>query len=461
MMFQTYPSSIKQMNKKGKASEARIIAIKILCEFNKNMKPLNLLLQDFLQNSQSNHKEQSFASELIYGSVRWRIQSDWILGQFVHGKLNEYPIEVQEILRCSIYQLHHLKTIPGYAVLNEASMLARNFRKIKYARLINGVLRNYLRNRQRIRFPGEEDDLISWYSVSYAFPVWMVELLLQQYDSNTTEHILKSLNRRPWLTLRVNEKKIASCEYQQKLIEENIEFQPGKYLHEYLLLNNFKGSVKNLPGYDEGWFSVQDESAGFSAHCLMRTNPNRIVDICTAPGGKITHLAQLSDNLKTLFALDLSFGRIGKVLDNLNRLDIQNVKVLRGDGTKLPLKECDAVLIDAPCSGLGVIRKNPDIKIRRNPTDVDNVQKLQWQLLKEADKVLKFGGILIYNTCTINKNENQKMIESFLHSNQHYSIEKMDDFGDLSGNYLNTISEIDTMDGAFCVSLKKGMLNGK
>lgn len=460
-MLQSYPSSIKQMNKKGKASEARINAVKLLCEFNKNMKPLNLLLQDFRQDMRPDQKEQSFVSELIYGSVRWRIQSDWILGQFVHGKLNEYPIEVREILRCSIYQLHHLKTIPGYAVLNEAFMLARYFRRIKYARLINGVLRNYLRNRHRIRFPGKEPDLISWFSVNYAFPAWMVELLLQQYDSNTIEHILNSLNQRPRLTLRVNLKKIATYEYQQKISDKNIDFQPGKYLPEYLVLNNFKGSVKDLPGYYEGWFSVQDESAGFSAHCLMRTSPDKIVDVCAAPGGKITHLAQLSDNNKTLFALDQSFGRLGKVLDNLNRLGIQNVKVLQGDGTKLPLNECDAVLIDAPCSGLGVIRKNPDIKIRRNPIDVNNIQKLQSKLLKEADKVLKFGGILIYNTCTINKNENQKMIESFLLSNQHYSIEKMDDFGDLSGNYLNTVSEIDTMDGVFCVSLKKGKLNGK
>lgn len=455
-MLHSYSTPKTKVKPQKKAAPARIHAIKLLCEFDRTLKPLNLLVQDFLEEEKIAQNEKAFLSELIYGSVRWRIQSDWILGQFLHGKLNEYPIEVQEILRSSIYQLQHLKSIPNYAVLNEAANLARAFREIKFVRLINGVLRNYLRNHNRIRIPNKEENPTQALSIQYAFPLWMVDLFMQQYGIESSENILDSLNQRPQICLRVNELKISIKEYQEKLQNKGVDFEHGYYLKEFLHIKNLHGSVQDLPGYKEGWFSIQDESAGLPSHFLTQRKYKNIIDICAAPGGKITHLAQLTLDRNVLIALDLSFNRLKKVKQNLRRLDIESVRVVQGDGTNLPIKESDAVLIDAPCSGLGVIRKNPDIKIRRTQKDVEKIQELQWLLLKEADKILTKGGCLLYNTCTINKNENELMIERFLREHPEYAIDKINNPKELSGNYFNNIKEISKMDGAFCARLKKG-----
>jgi 16S rRNA (cytosine967-C5)-methyltransferase len=458
-MMQTALTRNSPAKKSHKASPARYAALKILAEFNRNLKPLNLVLHGYLRRTNLSREDRSLATELVNGSVRWQIQSDWFLSQFVHGRLNQYPAEVQEILRCSVYQLRHLEQIPDYAVLDEAVTLARNFRQLKYARLINGVLRNYLRNQGRIRFPDLQENLAYSLSVRYAFPEWMVALFLDQYGRERAETILASMNERPQTTLRINMLKTGVEEYRKCLDEAGILSDKGMIFPEYLRLLNLKGSIRDLPGYDHGLFSVQDESAGFVGRLAMQNVRQRLVEICVAPGGKISHLAELTSGQKMLVGLDLSWSRLRMVRDNLGRMDVKSVQLVRADGTRLPFKPFDAGLIDAPCSGLGVIRKSPDIKIRRQPGDLNEILKIQWQLLSEAGILTNPGGILIYSTCTINRDENERMIERFLRSFPTFSIEPpakiFPENWVSTGGWIETAHHLDDIDGTYCVLLRK------
>lgn len=444
----------------SKTADARIIAVRILNLFQKQLAPLSLLLNRFEIPVDLSAKDRSLIYELVFGTIRWQIQLDYLLKQFVHGNLPDLPLSVQNILRMSLYQIRFLDQIPNYAVVNEAAKLTRKFRQIRFTRLVNGVLRNYLRHDKQIRLPRKEENPLRSLSVRFAFPEWMVELFMEQYGEEKATAIMKGSNRKPSLTVRVNTKKISPENFRILLEKENIPTVQSKYFPEFFHVDEAIGSIKNLPGFSEGYFSVQDESAGIVAHLAKSARAGgRIADICAAPGGKLTHLAELSGERQPLIGIDLSRSRLQMIAENRERLGLNGIRLLQADGAQLPVKKMDVILVDAPCSGLGVMRKNPDIKLRRKPEDLQQAARLQRRLLDQAAEQIVDGGALIYSTCTINKNENEEVIQAFLHHHPEFDILQAGDFLAIprveKEGWVKTTPDMGKMDGSFCVRLQK------
>ncbi len=441
------------------ASPSRREALFILNIFSRTLSPLPLILRNRDWQGDFTNRDKRLITELVNGTLRWQIQLDWILRQFVHGQFAELPLSIQNILRLSLYQLRQLNQVPDYAVVDEAGILAREFHEIKYARLVNGVLRNYLRNQHHLQFPRTADDQLAALAIGYAFPRWQVELLVEQYGSERTASILDQLNQRPNLTIRINTEKISVAEFYQQLEKREISFSLSKFLPEFVSLEEKAGTIQELPGFDEGWFFIQDVSAGFVAHLTAPQPDQQIAEICAAPGGKLTHVAQLRRDQGIILGMDISRSRLAITAENIRRLGYQSIRLLQGDARRLPHRQMDMIVIDAPCSGLGTIRKNPDIKLRRKPEDLPAVQQLQLQILIAAAERLKPHGSVIYSTCTINKEENERIIAQFIHKQPQFKIEPISSFLILHGisaqDWLSILPDQDSLDGSFCVRLRK------
>lgn len=441
-------------------SPARIEAVVMLSDFQKRSESLSYLFAKNSSGGKLNPRDRNLLYELVFGTIRWRIQLDWILRQFVHGSLDDLPVYVQNILRLGLYQLRFSDKIPDYAVINEAVSLTRVFSQIKFSRMVNGIFRNYLRKCSLLCFPTAESGLSESLMIKHSFPQWMVELFIDQYGAGTAEDVLISLNRRPKITIRVNTKKKSVEEFLVMLERKNIQGNPSKYFSEFININGPVGKISDLPGYEDGCFSIQDESAGIASHLARFGEFSTVADICAAPGGKITHLAGLLEKNVNIFGLDISGSRIALITENLKRMKLESINLVQADGKQLPFSKIDMIIIDAPCSGLGVIRKNPDIKLRRKPEELINTVKLQFQLLKQAAGSLNQGGVLIYSTCTINKNENEKLIDKFLSTFKEFRIENASSFLTIpwvnADGWIKTIPGCDNLDGSFCIRLRKG-----
>lgn len=452
------PSKQKKKNS-NQITNPRLEAVRMLNHFQKDFIPLNLLFDRHQFDLEISKRDRNFVSELVYGTVRWQIQLDWILKQFVHGNLNKLPESIQNILRSGLYQLRFLKNIPTYAVLNEAVQLTRSFHLIKYSRLVNGVLRNYLRNEEHLLFPKSEENLVQSLVINHSFPEWMVELVLDQYGLEKTESILESSNRRPQLTLRVNKTKISVEDFVELLTDKNIGLKRSEIIPEFINLNE-NLVVQDIPGYAEGFFSIQNESAGIVSHLAkLDGTHDKIADVCAAPGGKLSHLAEILFDQISILGADISLSRLKLIQKNLRRLGLYSIRFIQADCTQLPFSNLDVILIDAPCSGLGVIRKNPDIKIRRKPKDLNHAVKQQMFLLEEAAKRLNNNGVLIYSTCSINNNENENLISNFLKSHSEFFIENASNFVKKSlvstEGWVKTTPDTNRCDGSFSVRLRK------
>lgn len=436
------------------ASPARVEAVRLLDLFHRKWRPLSLILSDHRWRVES--RDRILASELLYGTIRWEIQLDWLLSQFVHGRLGDYPITVQNILRLGAYQIEHLRSIPDYAVVNEAVELARAFGQIRFARLVNAVLRNFLRRRKLIQWPATEAGAAEALGVRYAFQPWMVQLFLDQYGFALTEKVLASLNERPVFSLRINTKRRTPEEFVQVLGEQGIEAEPSPVLPEFVRIRGTLGPVWGLPGFSEGEFFVQDESAGIVAHLAEPQGP--FIDVCSAPGGKLSHIRQLLGDDLFLIASDLHASRLELVKDNFRRLRLKPPAFVQADGRRLPFRRGEQFLLDVPCSGLGVIRKNPDIKLRRTPEEISELVEIQKNLLEEAAKLLPPGGVIIYSTCTINREENQGVVEKFLSGHRDFSpvaISGWEEIRQPGSPWLEILPVGTPLDGAFVAKVRK------
>jgi len=446
--------------KKPGSSPARFAAVQILDAFHQKMIPLKLILNDF-DSAHLSSRDWQLTRELVFGTVRWEIQIDWYLRQFIHGSLEDYPLTLKNILRTALYQLRFLEKIPDFAAVNEAVNLAHSMGLLKYARLVNGVLRNFIRRRDQIRWPKKDEDPVRHFSLVFSFPEWMVRLFLDNYGEERTSRMLESLNQKPGLTLRVSPAKIPVEEFLRHLRERNIEATVAGHLPEYVRIHTEAVDVRELPGYREGWFVVQDEAAGYAVYLAAPGNGHTVfLDACVAPGGKFSHWLERYGGRKHVAAgLDLHRKRLELVCQNMERLQLHSAKLVQGDARKLPFKRADIILLDVPCSGFGVIRKNPDIKLRRTPEDVVQLVELQNRMLEAAAEILEPKGSIIYSTCTVHPAENEKMVRGFLKRHPEFEIEPADQWVRCPWitreGWIEIIPGEADMDGAFCVRLTK------
>ena len=356
----------------------------------------------------SQDKNNNLVQELCYGTFRWFPRLEAMANFFIQKPLKEKDFDIYVLILIGLYQLDFLR-MPDHAAVFETAKSAEQLGKPWATKFVNAVLRNYLRNKEEC-----ENAVNKIPSALYAHPRW----LLEAFQKNWPQHwlsIVESNNQRPPMTLRVNKLKLSRDAYLDKLKKENIQAQPCQYSSSAIILDT-ACDVEELPGYAEGEFSIQDCAAQLAAELLLLLPEQRVLDACAAPGGKTTHILETEQNLE-LIAIDNKTARLNKVKENLLRLHLDATLMLVDaaypeswwDG-----QHFDRILLDAPCSATGIIRRHPDIKVIRQPKDIILQTEQQLNLLNAVWPLLKPGGFLLYASCSVFPEENTLLLESFL-----------------------------------------------
>ena len=368
--------------------------------------------------------DRALATELLYGVVKMQLALDHIIMQFSKIRIKKMTPWVHLILRMGIYQMYYMDKIPPSAACNESVKLAKKYAHINAANFVNGVLRGAARGLENIRFP-DRKNLTEYLSVSYSYPKWLVEKLLPQYGEQVCETILREGNTPSSPTVRVNRLKTGREELRLLLHQEGIETVPDSAMEDCLHVTG-KIDIARSACYKNGLYSLQGINSMRAAAALDPRPGETVIDLCAAPGGKSTYLAERMENRGRVFAYDLHPHKIALIQNYAQRLGITIIQAAVHDSTELlenHIEQADRVLADVPCSGLGVIRSKPDIKWRHTPADVEALTEIQADILNCAARYVKPGGILVYSTCTVLKEENEMQAATFLR--RHPEFEKL------------------------------------
>lgn len=404
-------------------NSARELALDILIRVEKEQSYSNLLLNSVLQQTDLTLPEKSLVTEIVYGTITWKKRLDHVLNQYCRriDKLDDW---VLILLRLSLYQLLFLDRIPDYAVVNEAVNIAKKRGHKGIVGFVNGVLRGYLRNPEKAKIPTKLDP-VKRISIEYSHPEWLVQRWIEIYGEQTTELICNANNQPEKISIRVNRLKCSPKDLKERLAEEGIETEDPA-IYPYALQLSSKGNPTSLNSYHEGFFSIQDESSMIVAHLLDPKPGMHVLDACAAPGGKTTHIAELMGNKGKILANDFHEHKERFIQEQAKRLGISIIQTMSSDALELGHKDIgtfDRILIDAPCTGFGVIRKKQDIKWNKQLSDVKAISYLQYQLLTNVSRLLKPGGKLIYSTCTIEPEENERLIQRFTQANPQFKVD--------------------------------------
>ncbi len=432
-------------------------AVKILNRVDRTDAYLDKLLEIELKNSNLSGIDKALLFEIVHGVMRWMGRLDWILNGFYKGQFSKCIPNVKNALRVALYQILFLDKIPDYAAVNEAVEFVKKLQGQKYADLANAVLRNIIRNKVSIRYPNPDEDLVAYLSAYYSHPTWIVKRWLKRFGREETEKLLLANNSKPVMALRVNNLVTNKGELKSLLDSVELKYTESKILPEFIRLNNLT-NITDWEYFQEGYFSVQDESTGLPVILLDVKPGMRVLDLCSAPGGKTAFIADLMNNQGEIIALDRFDSRLRILEKNLARLKVTNVKTIPIDALEYNDETgFDRVLIDAPCSGLGTLTKKPDLKWKKDLGDIRKIVNIQYDLLKKGASMLKAGGVLVYSTCTIEPEENFEIIKKFISENSNFKLadasemfskELVDENG-----CIQTYPHIHGVDGSFAAKL--------
>lgn len=385
----------------------RLIAAKVLTSVIRDGQSLTAALNNTLGVVESD-KDRAFIQALCYGVCRNFHRLDYILSQMLDKPLKD--LDVKALALIGLYQLKFMR-VKSHAAVSETVLAAR---KKPWAKaLINALLRSYLRGQE-----GFEQKADNVKSALVSHPDWLIQQIEQDWPMQA-QQIFQQNNEQPPMALRVNLANISQDQYLQKLRDQGIEAEAVSFCRSAILLNK-PAVVDILPGFNEGWVSVQDTAAQLAAELLDVQIGHRVLDVCAAPGGKAAHILELQPKVRELVAVDIDKLRLQRVNDNLQRLKL-SAKLIEGDASKpedwWDGQLFDRILLDVPCSALGVIRRHPDIKLLRRAEDINTLQVLQQRIMTGVWPLLAPGGIMLYATCSILKQENEQQIETFLATN--------------------------------------------
>lgn len=394
----------------------RELALAIIYDIHKNGAYLNISFQKHMEEAGLSGRDAAFVKELTYGTVDKQLTLDYIISRLSSVKLKKLAPYVLCILRLGLYQLFFMDKVPESAAVNESVSLAG-----KYAGRSRGFINAILRNAAREGLKLPEGNDTGALSVRYSHPEPLVAFLKATFGEEKAISILEENNQTPPLSVRVNTLKTTRKELLFRLASEGVTAKEGSVCDSFIIIEG--GGIQTLSSYKEGLFTIQDQSAGLAALVLSPEPDDLVLDLCAAPGGKTTHLAELMENRGEIIAYDLYDHRLASVNKTAERLGISIIKTKAADARTIETDEApDKILIDAPCSGLGVIRRRPDIKYKQNLTDFRELESIQMEILCHGADLLKAGGELVYSTCTINPGENERQIETFLKTHPDFSL---------------------------------------
>ena len=434
---------------------SRELALKILFQVNEEGAYANLALDKALFSCKDlDPRDRGLITEIVYGSVKYRGKLDYVLNQFAKTKVKKMDHWTRNNLRMALYQIMFLDKVPDSAAVDESVKLAKKYGRSD--KFVNAVLRNYLRGKDTMQWPDKTKQPVEYLCVEYSFPQWMVERFVRQYGMADTEKLLQYYNQPAPLWIRTNTLKISREALKTQLEQEGIVVSESRYTPEGLQIHSAV-NLHQLKAFQQGLFTVQDESSMLVALAAEPDKDMRILDVCSAPGGKSTHMAQLMKNTGSIYACDIHKHRLELIEENCKRLGITNIKTVEQDGTVLTRRwqePFDVIVCDVPCSGLGVLGRRADARWSKESEDIAGLCGIQKRILEEAAQLVVPGGTLIYSTCTITPEENQDMVEQFLARHPEYEAD-----GTITDCWLNMDKEtngyvqflpfIDDMDGFF------------
>lgn len=441
----------------------REIALKTLYDIDVNKAYSNISIKRNIDNNLLKTIDKAFIKHLVYGVITNKKRIDWIISKFSKTPIEKMSSWVLNILRMGIYQILYLDKVPPSAAVNESVKLGKKYGHKKISGFINAILRNIIRAPMESLQPTRENE-IDFLSIYYSHPQWMVKMWIREFGLDFTIDLLKSNNKIPPITIRTNTLKITRQELMILLEDEGMVVKKGLWCPEAIEIDRFS-NIEESRSFQKGFFLIQDQSSMLVAHVLNPRQGQTILDLCAAPGGKTTHISELMGNTGKVIARDIHEHKLEIINQNMNRLGISNIQLELFNALDLDessIEKADAVLIDAPCSGLGIIRRKPDLKWNKSTNDLKSITSLQLKILANAAYYVKKGGHLIYSTCTINPSENIELVKRFLNENTHFTLVAIEEISDqllhhneIKKGYLQVFPNTDKIDGFFISKLKR------
>ena len=401
-------------------ANARELALQTLTDILIDGAYSNHALSEQIEKNELTVQDKNFMTELVYGTLQHEQLLNFYVTPFFNGKVKAW---VRILIQMTLYQMLFLDSVPEHAAISEAVKIAKKRGGQFNGKLVNAILREMTRT----PLPSLDTikDKAERLAVETSHPLWLIKLWSKQFGWEKTIQMARANNERVNVTIRVNGVRGTREELKQKLESEGITCEYGNLSQDALVI--LKGNVIKTKSFELGWFYVQDESSMLVARALKPKHHSKVLDTCSAPGGKTTHVAELMRQTGTVYAHDVYEHKIKLIEDNVKRLGLTNVVATLQDATTLNERyesdSFDAVLVDAPCSGLGILRRHPEVKITKQPSDLDEIMMIQKKILNTVAPLVKVGGTLVYSTCTVNRKENDKMVEQFLAQHPEYELD--------------------------------------
>jgi 16S rRNA (cytosine967-C5)-methyltransferase len=432
---------------------SRKLAVEILIRVESEGAYANLALASGFNRKQLSERDRAFVTALVQGVLRHRLKLDEWIARISTQKLEKMPVFLRNALRISLFQLVHMSDIRESAVVDTCVKLVRSHGHEGQVKFANALLRNFLRKRDSFADIEVVPLNLEQLPTSYSMPMWLVEKWLNAWGPDETRQLLEHSQQIPDLVIRVCEQSITTEGLQEILQAQGVKLRRGRLVESCLIVEDrgpFRGPLSKLPGYSDGLFTVQDEAAAFVSKVVDPKPGYLVIDLCAAPGGKSIHLAELMENKGRVIAVDSHSARLNLLRRNRQRLGITNIETFVADGRSFQNDtKADCVLLDAPCTGTGVINRRSDIRFHREAPDMVQLSELQRQLLEHASTLVKPGGTLVYSTCSMEPEENEQNIQAFLERHEDFHPSSLSPYvstellADWRTNSLNAALDLD------------------
>lgn len=450
---------MNEIAKNGQKQNIRLLAVKALSDINRKGAYANIVLQDYISKYNLSDLDRRFFTELVYGVVRRRNYLDAIIVHFAKRPIKKLSSMVVEILRLGIYQIIYMDKVPESAAVNESVKLAKKLTR-GLSGFVNAILRTVIREQDSIGIEDLAVNDIEAISFIYNIPLWLINLWISEFGRDKTEDLCAWFNEQPKLTARINTILIDIPQCLTMLNEQGWAVTQDSNYEDIIYINSHRGSLEKSEAFIKGYITFMDKASMLVARLVNPQPGERILDCCAAPGGKSMYMAALMDNVGSLMSCDIHEHKIELMNSNAERLGASIVHTKVQDATKLPdswNSYFDRVLVDAPCSGLGILQKKLDMRWRKQESILSELPSLQLAILERAAMTVKEKGYLIYSTCTLNYKENEEVVESFLQKHKEFSIIPVADDFPLKSNsgMITTYPPTDDMDGFFMVKMQR------
>ncbi len=448
----------------GINKSVRQLASEILLKIDTRGAYADLLLDHTFKSTALGERDRALLTEITYGTLRWRGKIDAYLSRQLRRPLIEVDPFVKNLLRITLYQLLFLDRIPPYAAVNEAVELAKNRSGVGKGRFVNGILRKFLRSNRQLAESGLTKSSVAAMTVENSHPEWLARRWVEQFGYQNAAALMRANNERPPLAVRVNLRRTSREALLERLSQSGISAESTQRSPQGIIITS-GGALERIAAFQEGLIQAQSEASQLVAFLLAPQAGERILDACAAPGGKTTHIAELMEDSGEIVAVDVSAKGIDKIRDNFTRMGLTSIRAVRADVTyDLPHRYrvlYDRILVDAPCSGFGTLRSHPEIKWQRNDKDITRLGRLQATILCRVASLLKPGGILVYSTCTLIREENEEVVKNFLLANRQFELRKAASYlppaakSMVQDDFFLALPHRDDTDGFFAACLRK------